>query len=105
MGVTPEGKIKKAVNEVLDDPRIYVFRPVQGGYGAAGLDYHCVVRARNTPVAFFVETKKAGKEPTTRQETLIAKLAFSVNARTFVIDDLAGVEELKTWLQRLMALR
>ena len=97
VSITPEGKVKRAVNKLLDHPRIYAFMPVQNGMGAAGLDYHCAVLTDLGTLAFFVETKAPGKKPTPRQDMLIARLR-GIDAKVFVIDGEAGLNELRLWL-------
>ena len=42
--MTPEGKVKKKIKEVLDEYGVYYFMPVQHGYGPRGVDFHCVMR-------------------------------------------------------------
>ena len=100
--MTPEGKIKAKVNKLLDDPRIYSFMPVQNGMGAAGLDYHCVVTWPGAAEAFFIETKAPGKKPTDRQRVLIERLE-GMGIKVFVIDGDRGLEELRTWLNQMIA--
>jgi hypothetical protein len=56
------------------------------------------------PIAFFIETKKPGGEPTTRQEEFIKERKQKQNARTFVIDEDPsinkgkGLDDLALWL-------
>jgi hypothetical protein len=51
--MTPEGRVKSDVRKLLNRYEVYYFMPVQMGYGAAGLDFHCVVKWRRVPIAFF----------------------------------------------------
>lgn len=92
--MTPEGKVKVKVRSLLNTYGAYHFMPVQMGMGAAGLDFHCMLTGG---IAFFIETKAPGKEPTPRQRALIAKLRY-MGAKVFVIDDDVTLEELKEWL-------
>lgn len=97
MTTTPEGKIKTEIKKILDAYGVYYFMPVQMGIGAAGLDFHCVVNC-GTAFAFFVEAKAPGKMPTARQWELIHKLRDVYKAQTFVIDDDAGLDQLRRYL-------
>ena len=93
--MTPEGKIKAKVREILAEHGVYLFQPVQWGMGATGLDFHCV--APPDGKALFIETKAPGKVPTARQEVLIAKLR-KMGAKVFVISNDVTLAELKRWL-------
>ena len=111
--MTPEGRVKRKVTALLKSfPSVYSFMPVQHGLGASGLDYHCVVGkmfqfgivAEMLPIAFFIETKKPGDEPTQRQDDFIKERKEKQNARTFVIDEDPsinkgkGLDDLALWL-------
>ena len=111
--MTPEGRVKRTINTVLANfPSVYSFMPVQHGLGAAGLDYHCVVGklfqfglvVEMLPIAFFIEAKKPGDEPTGRQENFISDRRARQNAKTFVIDEDPsinkgkGLDDLAHWL-------
>ena len=101
--MTPEGRVKNAIKEVLDKFGVYYFMPVQTGFGAAGLDFHCVIpvwvplSGLMLPMAFFIEAKRPGKGPTDRQEQFAKDRWEQQHARTFVID--GDVGELTKWLQ------
>ena len=98
---TPEGKIKTKVRALLAEYKnVYCFQPVQTGFGAAGLDFHCAAAWGSILVAFFIETKAPGETTTPRQDVLIAKLKL-LNAKVFVIDGDAGLRRLETWLDKL----
>ena len=92
--MTPEGKIKVRVRNLLNFYGAYYFQPVQMGYGAAGLDFHCMLTGA---VAFFIETKAPGKKPTPRQQAMIEKLRY-MGAVVFVIDTEVTLAELRGWL-------
>jgi hypothetical protein len=96
-----ESQVKKWIKEVLNEYNVYYFMPVQGGYGATGLDFHCVVNWCSLPLAFFIEAKEFGKEPTPRQDLFIKQRRQQQKARTFVIDGMVGVNELRAWLEKL----
>jgi hypothetical protein len=99
---TPESKIKERVKKLLAKYNCYQFWPVQMGIGAAGLDCHAyvpgVAMGLNIPVAFFVETKAYGKEPTPRQRLLMQE-HDERNCNTFVVDNDGSLQELEDWLK------
>lgn len=112
---TPEGRVKKNIDRVLASfDFVYAFKPVQFGAGAAGVDYHCVAGVnyhiggvmQMVPVAFFIEAKKPGGEPTNRQDAFLKDRREKQNCMTFVIDDdpsinhvTGGLEALTKWLE------
>lgn len=97
--MTPEGRVKKDVKRILDAFGVYYFMPVQTGFGAAGLDYHCVVQFGDHALAFFIETKAPGKEPTARQAMFAEERRKAQKARTFVVD--GKLDELVEFLDRI----
>ena len=113
--MTPEGRVKKNIRRVLDSfEGVYYLMPVQMGLGAAGVDFHCVVKVAyaidgklvELPIAFFIEAKKPGDEPTPRQEQFLKDRREQQGCKTFVIDDdpsinhySGGLEDLTKWLQ------
>lgn len=115
--MTPEGRVKRNIRRVLDSfENVYYFMPVQNGLGPAGVDFHCVVKMvcwingtlEEIPVAFFIEAKKPGGEPTERQKLFIKDRKEKQNAHTFVIDDDPSIahnsgklEKLVEWLQNI----
>jgi hypothetical protein len=116
--MTPEGRVKKNISRVLAAfPFVYSFMPVQYGMGAAGVDYHCVAgkyfyvdgMIKMVPVAFFIEAKKPGGEPTYRQDNFLKERRENQNCKTFVIDEDpsidkgGGLNELTAWLQEIEA--
>lgn len=91
--MTPEGKIKKLVSEVLRDvPDLYYWMPVPSGYGDATLDYVGSYRGR----FFAIETKAPGKKPTPRQQITIERMQRG-GAAVFIIDS-TDLTELLNWL-------
>ena len=90
--MTPEGRVKKQVSELLRKyPELYYEMPVPGGYGKSGLDYVGCFRGK----FFSVETKAPGKKPTARQNLTIASMRRSGGV-VFVID--GDISSLKLWL-------
>lgn len=96
--MTREANIKNQIKSVLFKYNVYSFMPVQMGYGAAGLDFHCIVLAHGRPFPFFIEAKKPGEGPRPRQEVLIRKLIEEYNCKVWVIDSEADVLALGSWL-------
>jgi hypothetical protein len=93
--------MKVQVKEVLDRFNVYYFMPVQSGIGAAGVDFHCVVRWRGFALAFFIETKKFGDQPTIRQSLFLKDREEQQNAKTFVIHSFLTLKYLVEWLESL----
>ena len=91
MAMTPEGKVKKEVIKILKAHGAYYFCPVQNGFGAPGLDFHCVHHG----LGFFIETKAKGKKPTPRQNLTIQRVQES-SGMVFVID---GTDNTDTYAQ------
>jgi hypothetical protein len=89
--LTPEGKVKKAVKEWLDEIEAYSFWPVQTGYGARTLD--CLVCYRGK--FFGIETKAKGKKPTKFQQLTINEME-AAGATVFTISDEATLNYAKS---------
>jgi hypothetical protein len=96
VAMTPEGKVKAAVKELLQKHNVYSFMPVQNGMGKPGLDFHCVLHG----VAFFIETKAPGGKPTPRQQLTMTEVQ-AAGAVWFVIDRADGLHELEDYLEFL----
>jgi hypothetical protein len=96
-----EPEVKRWIKDVLKEYKVYALMPVQTGRGAAGLDFHCVVEWCGIALAFFIEAKEFGKEPTERQDLFIKQRRREQKAKTFVIDGMVGVNELRVWLEKL----
>jgi hypothetical protein len=59
--MTPEGRLKTKVDAILSTYQetglvMWVFKPVQSGYGTRALDYLCCVRGH----LLVIETKRQG---------------------------------------------
>jgi hypothetical protein len=104
----PEGKVKADIKKVLKEYDVYYFMPVQSGYGASGVDFHCCVYLNlfgvEVSLGFFIEAKDRDKEPTDRQDTFLKERREQQKSKTFIIDGPKGLQELRTWLERLRAL-
>jgi hypothetical protein len=94
--VTPEGKVKAAVNKLLAKyKRVYRFMPVQYGYGESTLDFLICVNGH----FLAIETKAKGKKPTQRQKQVMEKIT-SAGGTALVIDDAADLTNLREYLER-----
>lgn len=69
--MTPEGKVKKKVVDVLKKYEVYYFFPATGGYGRSGVpDIICCARGR----FLAVECKAGGGNPTALQAREIERI-------------------------------
>lgn len=91
---TPESKVKTKIKILLTEYGVYYFMPVQMGYGAAGVDFHCVLPGG---LAFFVEAKAPSGTTTDRQDALLNKFT-GMGIQVFVVDDDQSLRKLRTWL-------
>jgi hypothetical protein len=95
--MTPEGRVKAAVNRLLDKYKgIYKHMPVPGGYGASTLDYIICVNGRFVAI----ETKAPGKKPTDRQRLIIGQITRA-GGDVFVIDCVEALPTLKEFMDRI----
>jgi hypothetical protein len=94
--MTPEGKIKARVKNLLADNErwgyIYTHWPVPSGYGEQTLDCIGCYHSR----FFAIETKAPGKKPTPRQEYTMENMRRA-GVAVFVIDS-DDLTELELWL-------
>ena len=93
--MTPEGKVKAKVKELLKEHGAYWHCPVQNGMGAPSLDFVCCHRG----LYFAIETKAGNKQPTTRQEITINQIRLA-GGLAFVVNESEGMNELREWLTR-----
>lgn len=93
--MTPEGKVKHAVDQVLHFAGAYKHKPVQNGMGAPALDYHVCCRG------FYaaIEAKAPG-ETFTKRQARTARDALKAGASVFLVDSTSGVgmSDLVEWL-------
>lgn len=92
--MTPEGKVKAAINRVLSRYHTYTFMPVPGGFGASSLDY--IICYHGLFVA--IEAKKPGGKMTNRQKMIAGKIR-AAGGRVFLIEGENGLAELKEFLE------
>lgn len=93
--MTPEGKVKAKVKELLKEHGAYWHCPVQNGMGAPSLDFVCCHRG----LYFAIETKAGNKQPTPRQEITINQIRLA-GGLAFVVNESEGMNELREWLTR-----
>ena len=84
--MTPEGKVKAKVKELLKEHGAYWHCPVQNGLGAPSLDFVCCHRG----LYFVVETKAGNKQPTPRQEITINQIRLA-GGLAFVVNESEGI--------------
>jgi hypothetical protein len=90
--MTPEGKVKSKVKELLNLHVAYQFWPVQTGMGSRTLD--CL--GCHSGRFFSIETKAKGKHMTEQQASIADRMLRS-GARVFEID--GDLSELEYWLR------
>lgn len=93
--MTPEGKVKAKVKDVLKKHGAYYHMPVMNGLGAPSLDFVCCHKG----LYFAIETKAGNKQPTPRQETTINQIRLA-GGLAFVINEVTGLSDLEDWLTR-----
>jgi hypothetical protein len=81
------------IKTFLQEKKAYVFMPVQGGYGAPGLDFHCAYHGR----AFFIEAKAPGKKPTPRQNATAREMR-DAGAPVFIVSGPESLKEVEVWM-------
>lgn len=96
--MTPEGRVKKAVNKALDRFKHYRFMPVPTGYGKKTLDYLVCIGG----LFVAIETKAPGKKPTAQQELAIKEIT-DAGGVVFVIDSEEGTKPLEEFLSEYAA--
>jgi hypothetical protein len=100
--VTPEGKVKAKVRELLGTygDELYSYWPVPTGFGRTTVDAIGCYRGQ----FFAVETKAEKKKPTLRQVGELHRMECAM-ARTFVIagETSPVLQELRHWLDYLKA--
>lgn len=95
--VTPEGRVKADIKDVLNQlsPYVYYHMPVQNGMGKPSLDFiGCCCG-----LFFAIEAKAPGRKPTPRQRMTIAEMS-PAGAQVFIID--GNTSELKKWLANVV---
>jgi len=96
--MTPEGKVKKLVRELLHKHDVYYFMPVQQGMGSPSLDFLCCHRGR----FFAIETKGSNTSMTLRQRAT-AEAMENAGAAVFLVTPIMGYGVLQKWLEMVDA--
>jgi hypothetical protein len=93
--MTPEGRVKLAVDKVLVGAKAYKHKPVMNGMGAPALDYHVCHRG----IYAAIETKAGDKWPTPRQ-TRTMRDVVAAGGAVFLIraNDGSDFAQLMGWL-------
>lgn len=96
--MTPEGRVKKSVKEVLAEfeGSIYYAMLVPAGYGNTTLDFIGCIGGK----FFAIETKKPGAAPSKWQEQIMALMVLG-RGKVFVIDGTGKfdtTQDLRCWL-------
>lgn len=94
--MTPEGKVKKKISELLKAHGAYYEMPVPTGFGKSGLDYTVCHRGR-----FCGVEAKAGKEVQTPRQELTMQAMQAAGGRTFLVNEERGLAELEAWLKEV----
>lgn len=98
--MTPEGKVKKAVKEILKQfgSNCHYFMPMTGGYGSSGEpDFICCIDG----VFVAIETKAGGNKPTPLQEAKLHEIIAAGGIALVVNEE--NVTNLKEWLDEVVA--
>lgn len=95
--MTPEGKVKAKVKNLLFAYNVYYHMPVQNGMGAPSLDFICCAKGHY----FAVETKAGDKQPTPRQQDTMHKIQRA-GGKCFLVNEKEGMYALEEWLQEVM---
>lgn len=100
MSVTPEGKIKREINKLLDKYGCYRFMPVPTRFGKKTIDY--LVCAGGYFLG--VEAKAPGKEPTGLQEITLEQI-HQAGGMIIVVDGPVSLQALERMLYALTSTR
>jgi len=94
--MTPEGRVKAAVDALLKHWKSYKHKPVGNGMGEPALDYH----VGHQGFYAAIETKANGGEPTVRQTRTMHNVVDAGNS-LFLIESTTGldIQELANWLK------
>jgi hypothetical protein len=99
--VTPEGRIKREVDRLLERmqsvnlaaPDVWWFKPVQSGFGKRALDYVGCFKGR----FFAIETKAPGEELTRFQKLTAFSMCMS-GAAVWIISEIETIDRLEDWM-------
>lgn len=93
MAMTPEGKIKKRVKEILDEVGAWYCMPVGSGYGKSAIPDFIICYQ-----GYFlaIETKAGNKQATAIQAKEIERIKAAKGV-AWVINE-TNIENLKSWI-------
>lgn len=93
MAMTPEGKIKKRVKEILDEVGAWYCMPVGSGYGKSAIPDFIICYQ-----GYFlaIETKAGNKQATAIQAREIERIKAAKGV-AWVINE-TNIENLKSWI-------
>lgn len=96
--MTPEGKVKKKVAEMLKEAGAWYFMPVIGPYGTSGIPDFIGCHAGR----FFGIETKAGKGTMTALQHMQARDITRASGEFFLITDQneVGIRSLEQWLTK-----
>lgn len=99
--MTPEGKVKKKVTELLRSygERVYFVMPVVSGMGQPQLDYVGCANGRY----FTIETKAGKGVPTDRQITIFDAINGPAKGAAFLVNEEYGLYQLQLWLDAVLS--
>jgi len=93
--MTPEGKVKAAVNQLLGRYHLWRFAPVPGGFGKSALDYIICFNGK----FLTIETKAPGGWLTPLQRQCAWEI-HEAGGTVFFISSSDGLKALERWLER-----
>lgn len=93
--MTPEGRVKKKINFLLDKHSLFVYteKMVPTGFGTSGLDYTLCVNG----LFVAVEAKAPGEWLTPRQRMTALKI-LGAGGKVFIVSNDDGLGALNRWL-------
>lgn len=95
--MTPEGKVKKKIKNILEELGMYYFMPPANGYGRAGIpDF--IICSKGQFIA--IESKAQNNKPTALQERELQRITNAGGLALVVNED--NLANLKTDLQKLL---
>jgi len=96
--MTPEGKTKKRITDLLKKYGTYYYMPVSNGMGAPALDYIVCHKGR----FLSIEAKAWGtKKDMTDRQKHTAKRIMEAGGLVFMVRDEESLERLNHWLVKL----
>lgn len=95
--MTPEGKVKRDIDKVLDKykPALWWHKPVQNGMGKPCLDYHCCYKG-----LYFAIEAKAPKKDLTARQSITRDDILAAGGTVLRVRNEAELQLLRDWLHR-----